>query len=71
MKNRLKEKLDAGGVAIGSQARFGSSAIAELFGLAGFDFVVIDSEHAPQDSRHRSGATAGWVTMSLPFPRDI
>jgi 2-keto-3-deoxy-L-rhamnonate aldolase RhmA len=48
MKNRLKETLEAGGVAIGAQVRFGSAAIAELFGLAGFDFVVIDSEHAPQ-----------------------
>ena len=48
MKNSLKEKLDAGGVAVGAQVRFGSAAIAELFGLAGFDYVVIDSEHAPQ-----------------------
>jgi 2-keto-3-deoxy-L-rhamnonate aldolase RhmA len=49
MKNRLKEKLEAGEVAIGAQVRFGSGAIAELFGLAGFDYVVIDSEHAPQN----------------------
>jgi 2-keto-3-deoxy-L-rhamnonate aldolase RhmA len=48
MKNRLKEKLHAAEMAIGAQVRFGSAAIAELFGLAGFDYVVIDSEHAPQ-----------------------
>ena len=48
MKNRLKSVLDAGDVAIGAQLRFGSPAIAELFGCAGFDYVVFDAEHAPQ-----------------------
>ena len=48
MKNRLKRLLDAGKPALGAQLRLGSPAIAELFGAAGFDFVVIDAEHAPQ-----------------------
>ena len=48
MKNRLKESLDAGKVVLGAQLRFGSSAIAEMFGLAGFDYLVLDGEHAPQ-----------------------
>ena len=48
MQNRLKTRLDAGKVAIGAQLRFGQPAIAELFALAGFDWVLIDSEHAPQ-----------------------
>ena len=48
MRNRLKQRLDAGEVVIGSQLRFGVPAIVELFGQAGFDFVTIDSEHAPQ-----------------------
>lgn len=48
MRNRMKERLDAGQPAIGSQLRFGSPAIAELFGHAGFDWLVIDAEHAPQ-----------------------
>ena len=48
MKNRLKSLFDAGDVAIGAQLRFGSPAIAELFGCAGFDCVVFDAEHAPQ-----------------------
>ena len=48
MKNRMKEKLMAGEVVFGAQLRFGSPAIAELFGHAGFDYVVFDSEHAPQ-----------------------
>ena len=49
MRNRLKERLSAGKVVLGAQMRFGSPAIAELFGRAGFDYVVIDGEHAPQN----------------------
>lgn len=48
MKNHLKELLDGGKVALGAQLRLGSPAIAELFGSAGFDWIVIDTEHAPQ-----------------------
>lgn len=48
MTNRIKEKLTAGDVVFGAQLRFGSPAIAELFGHAGFDYVVFDTEHAPQ-----------------------
>ena len=46
MRNRLKELLETGKVAIGAQLRFGVPA--ELFGAAGFDWVLIDTEHAPQ-----------------------
>ena len=48
MNSRLKERLAAGQAAVGAQLRFGSPAIAEMFGHAGFDWLVIDSEHAPQ-----------------------
>jgi 4-hydroxy-2-oxoheptanedioate aldolase len=48
MKNLMKEKMAAGKVVVGAQLRFGSTAIAELFGHAGFDYVVFDSEHGPQ-----------------------
>ncbi len=48
MKNHLMELLAAGQVAFGAQLRFGVPAIAELFAMAGFDFVSLDAEHAPQ-----------------------
>ena len=48
MNCRLKERLAEGQTAVGAQLRFGSPAIAEMFGHAGFDWLVIDSEHAPQ-----------------------
>ena len=48
MENHLHDLLTDGGLALGAQLRFGSAPIAELFAAAGFDFVVIDAEHAPQ-----------------------
>ncbi len=48
MNSRLKSLLDDGKPAFGIQLRFGSPAIAELAGLAGFDWILIDTEHAPQ-----------------------
>ena len=48
MKNHLMDLLAAGKVAFGAQLRFGVPAIAELFAMAGFDFVSLDAEHAPQ-----------------------
>ena len=46
--SRLRKLLDAGSPAIGIQLRFGSPGIAELAGLAGFDWILLDAEHAPQ-----------------------
>ena len=48
MENVLKQKIKDGKVVLGAQLRFGSPAIAELFGYAGFDYIVLDCEHAPQ-----------------------
>ncbi len=48
MNSRLKNLLDADKPAFGIQLRFGSPAIAELAGLTGFDWILIDTEHAPQ-----------------------
>ena len=48
MKKTMKERLLAGELLLGGQLRFGTPAIAELFGHAGFDYLVIDGEHAPQ-----------------------
>lgn len=48
MKNHLKELIATGRVALGAQLRMGVPAIAELFAAAGFDYLVLDGEHAPQ-----------------------
>ena len=48
MQNRLQDLLNEGKCALATQLRFGSPGIAELFGHAGFDWIIIDAEHAPQ-----------------------
>ena len=44
-ENRLKERLRAGGSAIGTFAKFSDPASVEILALAGFDFFVLDNEH--------------------------
>lgn len=41
----VKRRLEAGETVFGSFFKFDSPAIAELFGLAGFDFLIVDAEH--------------------------
>src|SRR5687767_5293766 len=48
MVNKIKKLIKEGKPSFGAQLRLGSPAIAEMFSLAGFDWLVIDSEHAPQ-----------------------
>lgn len=48
INSRLKKLLSEGNPAFGIQLRFGLPAIAELAGLAGYDWILIDTEHAPQ-----------------------
>lgn len=43
--NRLKEKLKKGQTVLGSWNIIPSASIVEIAGVAGLDFVVIDSEH--------------------------
>ena len=62
--------LREGKVVLGAQLRFGSPAIAELFGYAGFDYLVLDAEHAPQTSVGiQSQLLAIGCTPATPFVR--
>jgi len=45
--NRLKEALAAGRTVYGTWLSLASPLVAEALALAGFDFLVIDGEHAP------------------------
>ena len=47
MANTLKEKMKRGEKVIGTFTHIGGNVAVELLGLAGLDFVVIDTEHAP------------------------
>lgn len=55
IKNKLKEKLNAGKAAIGTFIVCNAPDLVEIAGLAGFDFVIIDNEHGPmraESSQH-------------------
>lgn len=63
-QNALKAALAAGRPAYGLINATGSAVVAEMIGLAGYDFVLIDGEHAPGDHRTRLGALH--AVMSTP-----
>jgi len=45
--NQLKVKMERGEKVVGTLTHLGGSTTIECLGLAGLDFVVIDTEHAP------------------------
>jgi 2-keto-3-deoxy-L-rhamnonate aldolase RhmA len=47
MKNQLKKMLREGKVALGVTITIGHPDVAEVLGRAGYDWVLIDTEHAP------------------------
>ncbi|MEI8144960.1 MAG: aldolase/citrate lyase family protein [Alphaproteobacteria bacterium] len=49
IRNRLKHRAMAGEKLLGAWVFSGSPAACELYALAGYDLVLIDSEHTPID----------------------
>lgn len=49
--NTLKQRLAAGETTFGCWLSFAEANVAEMMGTAGFDWLVIDGEHAPNDIR--------------------
>jgi len=47
LKNALKAKMKKGEVTIGSTVSIGHPDIAETLGQTGYDWILIDTEHAP------------------------
>lgn len=48
--NKVKQKLLGGEKLIGAFLNLESPAVAEILGLLGYDFVLIDTEHGPGDA---------------------
>jgi len=46
-KNKVKEIIKKGEIALGPFMKFSDAASVEIAGRAGFDFVIIDMEHGP------------------------
>ena len=49
MQNKLKAALAAGQTQQGIWMSLASPIVAEIVGDAGFDWVLVDCEHAPND----------------------
>lgn len=49
--NTLKQRFQAGDTTFGCWLSFAEAAPTEVIGTAGFDWLVIDGEHAPNDIR--------------------
>ncbi|MBC8159495.1 MAG: hypothetical protein H8E94_09215 [Alphaproteobacteria bacterium] len=49
VRNKLRERLVAGEQSVGCWIHMCSNIATEVIGLAGFDFVVIDHEHGPNE----------------------
>src|SRR6266513_709698 len=47
--NRFRQDLIAGKRLIGCWASLGSPITTEVLGVAGFDWILLDAEHAPND----------------------
>jgi 2-keto-3-deoxy-L-rhamnonate aldolase RhmA len=62
VNNRLKHKLRAKEIALGSWITLDSAAIAEIMATAGYDWVVVDLEHSVIDL---SGAASLIRTIDL------
>lgn len=50
-QNRVKDALREGEVTLGSLTLLQEPAVGEILGLAGYDFLVIDTEHAAADEQ--------------------
>lgn len=49
LAEKIKQKIKSGGVSIGSWLSMGHQSIAEILAMAGYDWVVIETEHTAID----------------------
>ncbi len=65
-ENPLKAKLQAGETLVGSFHPFPAPGIVEIFGLVGFDFVIIDAEHGPSSVESLEAQVRAADAVNLP-----
>ena len=67
-KNHVREKLRAGDAVIGAFLGLGSPNVAELMACAGYDWLVVETEHNGLDSaeiEHMIRAIDGTETVPI------
>lgn len=74
-ENNVKRKLQAGETVVGCFVPYPSAELAEICGLIGFDFVLIDAEHGPtsvESAYHMVlAAEAGGATPIIRVPQNV
>ena len=58
-KNHVREKLRAGDAVIGAFLGLGSPNVAELMACAGYDWLVVETEHNPKMGCRLKSAEVG------------
>jgi len=70
MKNLVKSKIENNGHPLGTFFQTGSATTAECLGLAGLDYIIIDTEHGPFEVESAmSFIRAARLTGTTPFVR--
>ena len=73
---RLKERIRRNEVCLGAQIALTDPTVAEIFGRAGFDWLVIDTEHSAQSSLTvqamlQAAAATDAVALARPLRLDV
>ena len=69
-ENKFKKRLLAGEVQIGCWLATGDDYVAEVMGTAGFDWLVVDGEHAPNDIRSLRAQLTALAASDSPHCRE-
>ena len=72
---RFKAKIRAGEVCLGAQIALSDPAVAEILGRAGYDWLVVDTEHSPNSAMTvramlQAAAHTGAVLLARPLRLD-
>jgi 2-keto-3-deoxy-L-rhamnonate aldolase RhmA len=54
-KNRITTMVQSKQIPLGIQVFTGHPALIEIIGLTGYDFIMLDTEHSPNDARQLEG----------------
>jgi 4-hydroxy-2-oxoheptanedioate aldolase len=71
----LKRRLQSGELAIGAQIELADPSVVEILGRAGYDWLVVDAEHAPHSSHSiqamlQAGMASDAVVLARPLRLD-
>ena len=70
LANRVKERIKQGKPSVGLNSNLASTHLTEIFGIAGFDFVIFDMEHSTMSEETLEGLVrAAKLKACVPMAR--